>query len=106
MLVSDQFWFKFIENKSEFKEWKTWLNKHGANGQQIDFDDYTSYLNPERTKAVKISFEPEMDEVYFDYESQFGDEIMGYIDMLNILFNDLDKAQEPFEKRFNEWLNK
>lgn len=106
MLVSDQLWNHFVKSHPEFGLWKTWLNKYAENGVLIDTDDNTSFINPEKNQAVKIMFEPESDSVFEYWISEFGDEEMGYIDVLNCVFNDIEYAQKPFAARLEKWVKK
>lgn len=104
MLVSEKLWNKLTEDNSSFNQWTTWLNKYGVNGTLVDLDDNTSAINPEKSKALKIMFEPESNstiEVWFD---KFGDDEIGYIDVLNVVFNDLETALEPLKLTISEWL--
>lgn len=82
------------------------INKYAENGVLIDTDDNTSFINPEKNQAVKIMFEPESDSAFEFWLSEFGDEEMGYIDVLNVVFNNLENAREPFAARFEKWFKK
>lgn len=105
MLVSDKLWNLFIQNRLEFENWGTWLNKYAENGVLIDTEDNTSFISPEKNQAVKIMFEPESDSVFEFWISEFGEE-MGYIDVLNVVFNDVEHALESFAAQFEKWVKK
>lgn len=103
MLVSEQLWLKLVNSHPILKNWQTFGNKYAVNGVLIDEDDNICFVNSTKTKAVKLMFEPESDTLFASWESEFGDEEMGIIAVLNIVFSDVEQSFDPFLAKFNEW---
>ncbi|OBX80497.1 hypothetical protein A9308_03960 [Moraxella atlantae] len=74
------------------RQWKEWLNKKGNDGTLIDTDDNVSFIDTETKKAVKITYEPNGKHEFEHWNSDFdSDEYK--IDVLNIVFSNIEKAK-------------
>lgn len=105
MCISDKLWIMFLTNNPKFKDWSIFFNKYAEDGSILDEDDNTSFINPEKTKAIKIMFEKNGSFLFDSWHSLFGEQESGTVDVLNVIFNDIDKSYPAFEKTFLEWVN-
>lgn len=74
------------------KQWTEWLNKKGNDGTLIDTDDNVSFIDTETKKAVKITYEPNGKYEFEHWNSDF-DSDENKIDVLNIVFSNIEKAK-------------
>ena len=74
------------------EKWEEWLNKKGNDGTLIDTDDSVSFIDKENRKAIKITYEPNGQYQFEHWNSDF-DSGENKIDVLNIVFNNIEKAK-------------
>lgn len=83
--------------------WETWLNTYGNDGTLLDTDDTVSFINKWDKKAIKINYQPN-DRFKFEYWLSEFDSDDNKISVLNVIFNDFDKAKNELPKILSQFL--
>lgn len=83
--------------------WEIWLNKYGNDGTLLDTDDTVSFINKSDKKAIKINYQPN-DRFKFEYWFSEFDSDDNKISVLNVIFNDFDKAKSELPKVLSRFL--
>lgn len=82
------------------KKWEEWLNKKGNDGTLLDTDDNVSFIDKENKKAIKITYEPNEQHQFEHWNSDF-DSDENKIDVLNIVFSNIEKAKSELPTLFS-----
>lgn len=87
LLKSQQLWDS-LSYPLDKDDWVRFFNKFGINGEQLEADDTLSFISPNKNRAVKLTHSTGNQHPVFGWLSEFGDEISGVVDVLNIYFSD------------------
>ena len=86
-------------------DWVSYFNKHGADGTLLDTDDTVSFINPTNDKAIKLSYDPNKNDLIDYWLNSFGDEESGSVEVLNIYYRHQHESLPLIEHLITDWLN-
>ena len=85
--------------------WESYFNKHGADGKLLDTDDTLSFINPTNDKAIKLTYDPSKKDLINYWLSNFGDEELCNVEVLNIYYRHQHESLPLIEHLIKDWLN-